>query len=48
MSDDDFTQYEMMYCDNMQCRVNTFERGVNEVCPGCESVGEPLPPRGGR
>jgi len=45
-------QYEMLYCDRTACRVNTFERGEDEViidgrrragrCPGCGSLGLPL------
>ncbi len=29
----------MVYCDNMQCRVNTFEVGANSTCPGCGRIG---------
>lgn len=43
--------YEMLYCDQPRCRVNTFERGdgSDDVrgesgrCPGCGRVGEVLP-----
>jgi|APEBP8051072661_1049379.scaffolds.fasta_scaffold02341_6 hypothetical protein len=43
-------RFTMLYCDNMRCRVNTFERGdgtdwVTKVpgkCPGCGEVGLPL------
>ena len=43
-------RYQMLYCDNMKCRVNTFERGDGSdsirgrsgICPGCGSEGEEL------
>lgn len=44
MSDDD--PFEMLYCDDIRCRVNTFERGrpTHEArCPGCDSIGLPIP-----
>jgi hypothetical protein len=40
MSDDE--RFEMLYCDNVHCRVNTFERGVAGRCPRCHDVGLPL------
>ena len=43
-------RYQMLYCDNAKCRVNTFERGdgtdsihgTDGLCPGCGSEGEEL------
>lgn len=38
--------YEMLYCDDIRCRVNTFERGYPSAaaaCPGCGSRGLPIP-----
>lgn len=32
-------KYEMLYCDQVSCRVNTFEAGTSGKCPGCEEVG---------
>lgn len=40
--------YEMLYCDRVLCRVNTFERGDGSDnvrsedgrCPGCGRFGE--------
>lgn len=43
--------YQMLYCDNPACRVNTFERGERTEyrnttgrCPGCYKVGKPVDP----
>lgn len=41
-------KYQMLYCDNLRCRVNTFERGdgsdyvhgIDGLCPGCGNEGE--------
>jgi len=41
-------RFEMLYCDDMSCRVNEFERGTGNSaghCPGCESRGLPIPTR---
>ena len=43
-------RFEMLYCDDRWCRVNTFERGDGSddvrgwvgLCPGCRSEGEEL------
>ena len=43
-------RYQMLYCDNMKCRVNAFERGdgsdsvrgTDGLCPGCGWEGEVL------
>lgn len=42
-------KYTMLYCDNAQCRVNTFECGDGSehkekpgLCPGCAWEGEEL------
>jgi hypothetical protein len=32
--------FEMLYCDNLACRVNTFERGASGLCPRCGALGE--------
>jgi len=32
-------RFEMLYCDDVSCRVNTFEAGSNGKCPGCDAVG---------
>jgi hypothetical protein len=37
---DESARYLMLYCDNIRCRVNTFEHGSNGRCPGCNRVGE--------
>lgn len=37
MSDE--ARYEMLYCDRVSCRVNTFEAGSNGKCPGCDEAG---------
>ena len=48
---DEEDKYLMLYCDNMQCSVNTFEQGDGSEhvyvktpgrCPGCGRVGEAL------
>lgn len=36
------TRFEMLYCDNIACRVNTFERGEGGECPACKVLGEVL------
>lgn len=50
MADDaTYDRYEMLYCDNMQCRVNTFERGTGQGrCPGCGEPGIVVPKGAGR
>ena len=37
--------YEMLYCDHMDCRVNTFEAGDCGDCPACQFPGEQIPVR---
>lgn len=37
--------YEMLYCDETRCLVNTFEAGRDGQCPGCHEPGLPIPPR---
>lgn len=37
--------YEMLYCDDAQCRVNTFEAGTQGTCPGCTKPGYEIPTR---
>jgi hypothetical protein len=47
-SDDDDRRFEMLYCDEIRCRVNEFERGrpiMQARCPGCGTVGLPIPDR---
>lgn len=42
MSED---RFDMMYCDNVACRVNEFERGNGlsaGYCPACEHQGVDL------
>lgn len=34
--------YSMLYCDQIRCRVNTFEAGDDSTCPGCGHIGENL------
>lgn len=43
-----YSRYEMLYCDNMACRVNTFERGAQSAgrCPGCNEPGLVVPRKG--
>ena len=31
--------YHMVYCDDASCRVNTFEWGLEGLCPGCGNEG---------
>jgi hypothetical protein len=46
-ADDEATydRFEMLYCDNLHCRVNTFERGPQSAgrCPGCNDPGIVVP-----
>ncbi len=39
--------FEMVYCDNPGCRVNTFEVGNLPLlgCPACPDPGHPIPVR---
>lgn len=39
---DDGGRFQMLYCDLVSCRVNTFERGDSGECPGCGEPGEVL------
>jgi hypothetical protein len=43
-----YDRFEMLYCDNPRCRVNTFERGAQSAgrCPGCNDKGIPVPRKG--
>lgn len=37
--------FTMLYCDNIRCRVNTFECGGSiggAVCPACHHIGEEM------
>lgn len=31
--------FEMLYCDNISCQVNTFERWITGWCPACGDRG---------
>lgn len=37
-------KYDMLYCDQNLCRVNTFERGEDSRCPGCNRTGYVVQP----
>ena len=34
--------FDMLYCDNIRCRVNEFERGKSGQCPACGMPGEEI------
>ena len=38
-----YDRFEMLYCDTVWCRVNTFERGNMGQCPGCNRQGIVVP-----
>lgn len=42
---DNYERFQMLYCDDAKCRVNTFECGASGFCPGCGKPGEVLPER---
>lgn len=45
-----YDKFQMLYCDQAWCRVNTFERGdgtdsvrgIDGPCPGCIRPGIPI------
>lgn len=47
MSENPDAQFAMLYCDNVACRVNTFETGPRPLlgCPACGDEGLPIPER---
>ena len=36
-------RFDILYCDNTRgCRVNTFERGEDGLCPACGEPGKEM------